>query len=224
MKFKSLIPIFIFFLGVAVILFLLGLKSRMSPLKSIPSSTSTTLERSSDEESSSTSKKPINVADQKIVNNFNQLDEKSLCPIISQGMSREDLNQLLLKNNINQNNLSVIRKNFHIKTFDGKKLRLVFKSKALDLNKSELSLMVLERRKNDTFIKHPVPKELRFSPELEDVLKHYKSEEIIYEDQVNIYQDAHIEIIFETIDGKIVNFNMTHKNKVKSFKCVSTLR
>ncbi len=221
-KFKPLIPIFIFFLGAAVILFLLGLKSRIKPEVITPTtlkSTSTTLITQSNTKDSLSLKK-----DQTIPKTSQQLDKNFLCPEISQGLQRSSLDQILRKNNIAQSSLLIIRKNIHINTKDGKKLRLVFKNKALELSKSELTLMVLESKKNATFIKHPVPKELKFSPKIEKVLEYYKSDQIIYEDQVNIYQDDQKEIIFETIQGKIVNFNMSHIQKNKSFNCVSASR
>ncbi len=219
MKLKALIPIFLFLLGVCVVLFLVGLKSRMYDpnLSTISTSTTSTTFKSSSENRENN---PKNTS-KKLLPERNDLSPTLLCARVKAGLNANELSSLLSNNGIVEEKIFHIRKNVHIQTRDDKNLRLIFKNNSSERKSNEMNLVVLEEKENDTFDKVDVPKELKLGPALEKVLAHYQSENITYQDEVKIYQDDQKEIIFETIDGKIATFNMTHKDSNKSFNCNS---
>jgi len=221
MKSKALMPIFIFLSGIAVFLFLLGLKSRLfHSEKAISQSPNTTFAATLQDSQLDQEKKSTQGYSDSFKGNENHTLEQSLiCPKIKSGLSNKKFLEVLDNNQVSPEKLFFIRRNIHFRTRDNKKLRLVLKKNNSEKHEDKLKLMVLREEDDQTFSKVAVPKELRLGPKIKDVLKFYQSDKVIYEDQVNIYQDGEKELIFETIQGKIVSLNISHKDSEKSFNC-----
>ncbi len=230
MKKNSLMFILTFLLGAAVLLFLLGLKSRTSGVKVLPNDNSTTPlttvkninqneEKIANRVQTSSSSTTTTVKEEKTQITSEKFNKENVCPLIESNIGKNDLIQKLENMGILTSKMKTMRKNIHILTKEDKKLRLSFSRKEQDNLSTKLTLKVLEEKQDGSFSKVKVPENYKTNTDVASILKHYNSKEIVYKEEVNIFDSDDLEILFESLDDKVVSFNALTRDFSNTFSC-----